>query len=305
VAEESASPNTNRLSVRIAGWLTPQRFLLLLVLFSTFIVYVGTLEFGFVYDDHELIVENAYVHSWAYLRHYFREPMWRQFSSIGIQNYYRPLLDVWLRINHALFGVRSWGWHLTSVLAHIAATWLVYALVRRLTNEGWTAILAGMIFGLHPAHTEAVAWISGVAEPLAALCLIPAFLCYLRQRERTGKSPRMVGSILTALCAGHAGQGNCAGAPSRRLRLRLALPARGHGAIPMGVVHGAGSRRIVFHAPLPGAHGGLSVGSREGDWRPESRDDTPSVFHDDLHLAFPALVLYPAPALAGGSERVL
>ena len=196
VAEESASPNTNRLSVRIAGWLTPQRFLLLLVLFSTFIVYGGTLEFGFVYDDHELIVENAYVHSWAYLRHYFREPMWGQFSSIGIQNYYRPLLDVWLRINHVLFGVRSWGWHLTSVLAHIAATWLVYALVRRLTNEGWTAILAGMIFGLHPAHTEAVAWISGVAEPLAALCLIPAFLCYLRQRERTGKSPGWLAASL-------------------------------------------------------------------------------------------------------------
>ena len=35
---------------------------------------------------------------------------------------------LWLRLNDALFGLHPWGWHLTSVLAHVAVTYLVYCL---------------------------------------------------------------------------------------------------------------------------------------------------------------------------------
>jgi Tfp pilus assembly protein PilF len=42
--------------------------------------------------------------------------------------------------------------------------------------------LAALIFGLHPAHLEAVAWISGVTEPLLGILLLAAFLSYVQAR---------------------------------------------------------------------------------------------------------------------------
>jgi hypothetical protein len=50
------------------------------------------------------------------------------------------------------------------------------------------AAIASIVFGLHPAHIEGVAWVCGVSEPLMAMFLIGSFLCYLRYRdENTGR----------------------------------------------------------------------------------------------------------------------
>ena len=51
-------------------------------------------------------------------------------------------------------------------------------------------LLAGgsaLLFGLHPVHIEAVAWISGVNEPLLAIFFLASFLCYLKSAERIGQ----------------------------------------------------------------------------------------------------------------------
>src|SRR5574340_712765 len=154
----------------------------LLLLAATFIVYVGTLQFEFVYDDMGQIVNNPVVHSWRYLPWYFHSNVWMQQYAVG--NYYRPLFLFWLLLNYTLFGLQPLFWHLTTVLAHLAVTWMVYLLVRRLTSDQATAAIAALLFGLHPIHLEAVAWISGVTEPLLAMLLVPAFLCYLNYRER-------------------------------------------------------------------------------------------------------------------------
>jgi len=177
-----AIPETTRR--RIENWLTPQRFLLALVLGATLVAYLGTLQYDFVYDDHEQIVENPYLRSWHYLPTFLTESLWQQFSPLP-GSYYRPLFQAWLGLEYTLFGLRAWGWHLTSVLLHVAVTFLVYRLARRLLRDDWTALFAAAIFGLHPVHTEAVAWISAVPEPLLAVFLIAAFFAYLNSRVTT------------------------------------------------------------------------------------------------------------------------
>jgi len=97
-------------------------------------------------------------------------------------NYYRPLFLLWLRINDAVFGNQAWGWHLTTILSHVLTTLLVYLLAWRLGIGSDGALLAALIFGLHPAHIEAVAWISGVTEPLLGIFLIASFLSYVQSR---------------------------------------------------------------------------------------------------------------------------
>jgi protein O-mannosyl-transferase len=100
---------------------------------------------------------------------------------------------VWMRLNQALFGFKPWGWHLTTVAMHVLATFFVFRLARKLAAisagdaPGGTAdevgLITALIFGLHPVHIEAVAWVSGVTESLFAILLIWSFLCFLDWRE--------------------------------------------------------------------------------------------------------------------------
>jgi hypothetical protein len=117
-------------------------------------------------------------------------------------NYYRPLFLLWVRVNEAIFGEHAWGWHLSTVLTHVLTTLLLYLLALRLAIRRDAALLAALIFGLHPAHIEAVAWISGVNEPLSGILLIGSFLAYLRAGGKTSGGRKWSSiSIVLYACA--------------------------------------------------------------------------------------------------------
>ncbi|HMD84577.1 MAG TPA: tetratricopeptide repeat protein [Terriglobia bacterium] len=166
------------LDPRWAGALLP-----VAILAATFLAYVPTLALGFVFDDHILIETNDSIRSWRYFPTYFASHIWSFHYPHLLANYYRPLFLTWLRLNDALFGLHPWGWHLTSVLAHVAVTYLVYRLCLRLTGDGWVAGAAGLLFGLHPVHVEAVADITSIQEPLSSLFILGAILTFCRSRE--------------------------------------------------------------------------------------------------------------------------
>ncbi|MDR3674425.1 MAG: tetratricopeptide repeat protein [Acidobacteriota bacterium] len=172
-----------------------------IVLALTFAVYIPTLRYQFVHDDRGQIVENPAVHSWHSVPTYFTAHVWAAVMPEELGNYYRPLFLLWLRINDAVFGTQAWGWHLTTILAHVLATLLVYLLALRLGIGRDVALLAALIFGLHPAHIEAVAWISGVTEPLLGILLIASFLAYVEGRDEQAHALkwRAISLILFAL----------------------------------------------------------------------------------------------------------
>lgn len=149
-------------------------------LLATFLVFIRTGSFAFVYDDAVEIVDNPVIHSWANLGHMFTTPFLRT-------PYYRPLVLVWLRICDALFGANPAGWHILSVLAHVVVTALVFMVARRLAGPG-AALIAAALFGLHPVHIESVAWISAVVDPLYAGFFLAAFVAYLKSRDSSATS---------------------------------------------------------------------------------------------------------------------
>lgn len=153
------------------------------ILFGAFLVYAVSLRYQFVYDDDFQIVRNPHIQSWKYVSLYFTSHLWSQDFPVTPGWNYRPLFLLWLRLNYAVFGPRPAGWHLTTLTAHLAATALVYLVARRLSHDPWLAALAAIVFGFHPVHIEAVAWVSGVSEPLCAALLLSSFLLYLRWRE--------------------------------------------------------------------------------------------------------------------------
>lgn len=170
--------------------------LLTLVLTLAFGAYSGSLNFEFVHDDRGQIVDNPAVHSWDYVRQYFTAHVWAHVDPKETGNYYRPLFLLWLRFNHMLFGLHPWRWHLSTILVHLGVTLCVYFLACRILKERLTAILAAILFGVHPVHIEAVAWVSGVTEPLLGVLFISSFLCYLRALESRETARRWIGLSL-------------------------------------------------------------------------------------------------------------
>ena len=154
-----------------------------LVLAATFLAYAAVSSFGFVYDDEAQIVHDSFVQHWHFVPAYFTSHVWQWIYPHVGGNYYRPIFLIWLLLNFKLFGLHAAGWHLAVLGLHLVVTWQVYRLGVRLLGSNPAALVAALIFGLHPVHIEAVAWISGVTEPLAAAFVLASLLSWIRFRE--------------------------------------------------------------------------------------------------------------------------
>ena len=165
---------------------------LFLIVIATVLVYANSLGGEFVFDDTKQIVGNASLRSWNNIFHAFTSDVWAfqraTFTTDIPPPYYRPLFTIYLTLGYQLFGLWEPGWHLMNLAVHTGATVSVYYLLRRLSGNVMVAALAALLFGVHPAHVESVAWISGIPDPLAALFYVPALLCYVRYREE-GRRP--------------------------------------------------------------------------------------------------------------------
>ncbi len=164
----------------------------------TALVYLHTLVFGFVYDDVLQIFQSPALHEWRYLPQYFTSHVLAALHPGAGGNYYRPLLLSWLRLNYVMFGTDPAGWHATTVLCHVLATYLVFRVVEQISADKMVAFIAALLFGLHPAHIESVAWISGVSDPLMSCFLLGSLLTFLDWRKSARVSTVVCSLILFA-----------------------------------------------------------------------------------------------------------
>jgi protein O-mannosyl-transferase len=142
-----------------------------------FLIYSRSLFCGFEGDDFSQIVNNRQVQSWEYLPRLLGSNLWSQLSDRPGQ-FYRPIFSVWMLLLHTCGGLAPWFWHLSSILLHVAATWLVFQICRRLTGDAGAAAAAA-IFAVHPIHVDAVSWVSASCELLFAISALAAMLTFL------------------------------------------------------------------------------------------------------------------------------
>ena len=137
-----------------------------------FYIYSRTLNVFMLYDDLSYLkIATDIAEEPSLFFRYFERPV------DGI--WYRPFLVVTYLHDYFLWGTNYVGWRLTSLVMHLANAWMVYRLTAHITREGWVAFLAGFIFAVHPIHPEAVAYISGRHDPLAAFFYLSAFLSFM------------------------------------------------------------------------------------------------------------------------------
>src|ERR1017187_4951608 len=142
-------------------------------------IYLRSLFCGFIRDDLPQIVNNPQVQSWQYFPRLLGSHLWSQFGPRWSVLFYRPLFSVWMLLVHTVGGLSPWVWHLSSVLLHVAATYLVFRLCRRLTGSDIGAGVAAAVFAVHPIHVDAVTWVSASCELLFTLFTLGSILVLL------------------------------------------------------------------------------------------------------------------------------
>src|SRR2546430_1738531 len=132
------------------------------------VVYLGALWNGFAVDDVPIIVHNPLVASPSGIWRAFAAPYWP--PDLG-GHMSPPLVIAGFALDW-LLGSTAWL-QAVNLAWHAAASVAVAALARRWAD--WTgALVAGLLFAVHPVHVEAVANVVGRAEVMAALFTLVA-----------------------------------------------------------------------------------------------------------------------------------
>lgn len=201
-------------------------------------VFANALGNGFVWDDNELIVDNPVVHSLADVPAFFTGDFWSQSSQPSARGYYRPVVLLSYAVDHSLWGLHPFGFHLTNILLHALAAVLVCVLVVQLAGKPEAGFIAGLLFAVHPVHTESVTFVSGRTDVLAAIFVLLALCLYLAERERETFSFRLPLALLL-FGTGLFSKEVAAVLPVLLLAIEIAKPA----AMPA-------RKKLLLHAPF-------------------------------------------------------
>jgi tetratricopeptide (TPR) repeat protein len=162
------------------------------------VVFSPALRGDFVSDDRNAIVSNRYVTGGAGASEIFSNYSWWGAERADAPGY-RPLVTWSFARTYARHGASVYPYHLTNMILHGLVGWLVFLLAGRLGATTAGAAGAAALFVVLPIHTEAVAWVVGRAELLAAAGFAGALLATIHYRENGGLiGPALAATLLAA-----------------------------------------------------------------------------------------------------------
>lgn len=156
-----------------------------LVFVVSVLLYLNTIGHDFVWDDITLIVNDESIRTLDFDT--LKSVVARGITDVegrGVP-YYRPLVTLSFHIDYALFQHHPSGFHATNILSNAVTCVFAFLFVYALFANVALALSTALLFALHPIHTEAVAWISGRSEILAALWAFVALTLYVLSRRRS------------------------------------------------------------------------------------------------------------------------
>jgi tetratricopeptide (TPR) repeat protein len=133
-------------------------------------VYLPVLHNGFVWDDEFYIQKNSLIQS-INLKEIF---------SRNVMGNYHPLTVLTLAVEYHFFGLNETGYHAVNLLLHLLNVVLVFYIVFFLSEKAEVALIASLLFGIHPLHVESVAWASEIKDLLYTFFFLTAYIFYLR-----------------------------------------------------------------------------------------------------------------------------
>jgi protein O-mannosyl-transferase len=167
--------------------------------------YLQALKFPFLLDDIAYIVWNTK------LAGLHPDELWRLFTGpYNDFSEFLPLRDLSYWFDISLFGLNPAAFRLHNIILYLLCLPLVYATSLGLwryfrpsdsASASWAATAVSSLFALHPAHVEAVVWISSRKDVLSTLFSLIALWLALNAKREQGLSHRYAAASLLAFLA--------------------------------------------------------------------------------------------------------
>jgi protein O-mannosyl-transferase len=91
---------------------------------------------------------------------------------------YHPLTTLSFAIDYVIGNGTAFPFHVTNLLLHLVNTLLIFILIKKLFGNQNMAFFVALLFGLHPMHVEAVAWITSRKDLLYVLFFLGSLISY-------------------------------------------------------------------------------------------------------------------------------
>jgi tetratricopeptide (TPR) repeat protein len=148
-----------------------------------------------LFDDDASISQNPSLRSFASALH---PP---SYATVGG----RPVLNLSLALSRAISPHSLWGFHLLNLLVHVGSACLLFAVVAR-TMSGRpssgraVALVAALLWALHPMQTESVTYLVQRAESLMGLFYLTALYAFIRSAAAKGAAARWWAAASALAC---------------------------------------------------------------------------------------------------------
>jgi hypothetical protein len=169
----------------------------------TCVAFLNSFGGFFVYDDVHEIQRNPAMERLA--------PLWNA-MFVGNKLPARPLPYLTFAIDHALWGTRPFGYHITNLLVHVIAGLALFDLVRltllspRLRGR-WgdravpLAMVIAMIWAVHPLQTQAVTYVYQRIESMTGMFCLLALATFAEAVARNWSSRWLAASVAATAAA--------------------------------------------------------------------------------------------------------
>ncbi len=159
---------------------------------------------GFVSDDTAYILNNVKLAGLRYL------DLWKLFVEPYNPMEFLPLRDFSYWMDIALFGINPIAFRIHNIILYLIGCFIVYGVTFSLwkvfrpndiESAAWFAAIVAAMYSIHPAHVEAVVWISGRKDLLSGAFSLLAIWFAIAARKGKGLSHFYAVAALVAFVA--------------------------------------------------------------------------------------------------------
>ena len=171
-------------------------FQLVSLLLLTFIVYSGTLDHSFHFDDKSNIRSNHFIQISSLSLDELRK------AGLESENHQRPVANISFALNYYFHGLEVRGYHYVNIFIHLLAGIILYYFVKatlclplyrdKYSKSQFIPFFTALIWMVHPLHTQSVTYIVQRMNSMAGMFFIMTMLFYVKARLTPEKTKKIL-----------------------------------------------------------------------------------------------------------------
>lgn len=175
-----------------------KRLVFIVFVVATLLAYIPVMRGEFIFDDEFLIQRNGLILDVKNIPQFFVKST-TEGAYMDDSNFYRPLQGVVYTFVNSVFGLNPTVFHLVSIFIHFVNVCLIYTLFTKFKLKKEIVFLLTFLYAIHPVNTQAVSYISGIADPMALFFSLLCINYFIDRRKNIKPKDVLILALLNIL----------------------------------------------------------------------------------------------------------